>query len=87
MKRKIIFRLDERLNLHRQSGKEWALNVRFSGNGTWTMKTWEHKPSEKVIEETKNIVIRAFEFYHSNMEVPPYFEIDDDVKIMTIDVR
>lgn len=76
MKMKIIFRLDERLSSHRKSGREWALDVRFAGEEAWTMKTWEHKPAEKTIEDTKNIIVRAFEFYHKSI-VLPVFEIDE----------
>jgi hypothetical protein len=73
--KQIHFRLFERPNAHRKSGKEWALNAQFVGHEAWTLKTWESKPAEKTVADTKETILRAFEFYHSHLQIP-HFEMD-----------
>ena len=71
----IQFRLYERINVHRRSGKEWALSAQLVGCDAWTLKTWERKPVEKTITDTKETIMRAFEFYHNHLHIPR-FEMD-----------
>ena len=73
--KQIRFWLVERTNVHRKSGKEWALNAQFVGHGVWTLKTWESKPAEKTIADTKETILRAFEVYHRHLQIPD-FEMD-----------
>jgi len=73
--KQIHFQLFERHNVHRKSRKEWALNAQFAGHGAWTLKTWESKPAEKTVADTKETILRAFEFYHSHLQIP-HFEMD-----------
>lgn len=73
--KQIHFRLSERTNVHRKSGKEWVLNAQLVGHDTWTIKTWGKKPAEKTIADTKETIMRAFEFYHRHLHIPR-FEMD-----------
>ena len=73
--KQIHFRLYERPNVHRKYGKEWALNAQLVGHEAWTLKTWESKPAEKTIADTKETIMRSFEFYHRHLQIP-HFEMD-----------
>lgn len=73
--KQINFRLVERTNVHRKSGKEWALNAQLVGHDAWTLKTWEKKPAEKAIADTKETIMRALEFYHRHLQITR-FEMD-----------
>lgn len=73
--KQIYFRLLERPNVHRKSGKEWALNAQLAGHGEWTFRTWEKKPAEKTVADTKETIMRALEFYHRHLRIPS-FEMD-----------
>ena len=68
----IQFEVIERKNKHRKSGKEWALDIRFVGEYRWTIYTWKNKPSDKMIEETKEIIMRSFLFYHNHLRIPKF---------------
>jgi len=70
--KQIIFSLYERNNVYRKSGKEWALNAQLIGHYTWTMKTWESKPAEKTVADTIKTILRAFEYYHKHLQIPPF---------------
>ena len=61
-------------NVHRKYGKEWALNTQLVGHEAWTLKTWESKPAEKTIADTKETIMRSFEFYHRHLQIP-HFEM------------
>jgi hypothetical protein len=55
---KVTFRLYERANTHRKSGKDWALSIQIYDGESWVMKTWEKKPVQKTIDDTKEIIMR-----------------------------
>ena len=75
--KQIGFTLLERKNRYRESGKEYAFNVSFVGQGWWTFTTWEKKPSDVIVEEMKDVVLRSFEFYHRHLAMPDY-----DIKVV-----
>jgi hypothetical protein len=73
----IRFYLEERPNVFRKSGIEYALNIQLGDSDgsfldLWTMKTWESKPSEKTINDTKELIMRSFEFYHRHLHIPQF---------------
>lgn len=69
---KIRFIVYKRINVHCKNNDEWALDAQFEHRHRWTIKTWEKEPGEKEIDETKEIIIRAFEFYHKHLEIPRF---------------
>lgn len=75
----VKFWVEERKNPDRRSGKEWALYIRFvgwEGRGSWCMATWEKKPTDQQVEDTKYIVKRAMEVYHRHFTIP-YFNLEE----------
>ena len=75
---RVCFKLIERVNCHRKSGKEWALSVKLR-DFSWTIKTWEREPAEKTVEDTKELVMRCFEVYHAHLQIPRFNLKRDDV--------
>ena len=73
---KIAFSLVGRKNVHRKSGREWALewalNAQLVGHEVWTIKTWERKPTASEVADTEQVIIRAFEFYHDHLRIPSF---------------
>jgi len=69
---KVTFRLYERANTHRKSGKDWALSIQIYDGESWVMKTWEKKPVQKTIDDTKEIIMRSFEVYHRHIQLPQF---------------
>ena len=72
---KIHFWISERKNSYTQSGRDWALCAQLVGHYVWVIKTWEKKPSEETVADTKETIMRAFEFYHKHLQIP-YFEME-----------
>lgn len=68
----VAFFTEERLNCFAKNGKEWALYAYFDRDNKWTVHTWEIKPSKKAIQETIDIAMRAFEFYHRSLKIPRF---------------
>lgn len=67
----IAFSLVERKNVHSTSGHEWALNAQI-GLNLWSLKAWEAKPKASEVADIIQIILRAFEFYHSNLRLPDF---------------
>lgn len=70
--KQVHFRLYERPNIHRKSGKEWALSAQFVGHQSWTIKCWEKEPSATTINDVKETAMRCFEFYHRHLQIPSF---------------
>lgn len=70
--KQVLFRVYERPDTFRKSGKEWALSAQLVGHKPWTIKAWEMKPSEALVADTKEIVMRSFEFYHKHLHIPRF---------------
>ena len=72
---KLVWRVDERRNMHQRRGKEWALNIRIDDhNNGWTIFAWDKKPTAKQINDAVAIMHRAMEVYHEHIQVP-WFEM------------
>lgn len=69
---KVYFRLYERSNSFRKSGKEFVLSVQFVDHEPWVIKDWEQMPSQKTVDETKQLAMRCFEFYHRHLQIPSF---------------
>ena len=76
--KQITFWVQERRNVHSRQGREWALNAQLVGHPFWTLKVWDSRPTEERVEEVKNIIQRAFDFYHKHLQIPP-FELKETV--------
>ena len=68
----VHFRLYERPNSFRESGKDWVLSAQFVGHSSWVIRSWENKPSDEAIEDVKTIAMRCFEFYHRHLHIPSF---------------
>lgn len=68
----VHFRLYERTNAFRKAGKDWALSAQFVGDQLWVIRSWENKPSDNTVEDTKAIAMRCFEFYHRHLKIPSF---------------
>jgi len=72
----VKFWVTERINTFKPSGTEWALYAVFADKvqyrDSWTIKTWDKRPSEETIQEAVEIIIRSFEFYHRSVRIPSF---------------
>jgi hypothetical protein len=68
----VAFSVIERPNTFKKAGKEWALNVKIGDHNHWTLKTWDTNPRESAVEDTKEVILRAFEFYHRHLSIPRF---------------
>ena len=76
---RIRFSVDERNNAHAKRGKKWALKIKIGNCDPWTIHCWDKKPSQQDVGDSKQIALRAMEFYHRHMEIPRFkLEVLDD---------
>ena len=68
----VIFSLEHRKNVHQPTGEEWAVKVQFVGNQSWTVIAYPTKPTVDKINTVKEIVLRSFEIYHSQLKIPDF---------------
>jgi hypothetical protein len=70
--RKIKFDVVERPNGYAKGRKEFAFIAKLDGNPSWTLTTWNKRPTTEVIKQAEELVLRAFLFYHEHTETPPF---------------
>lgn len=68
----IRFDVYERVNIHAQDGKEWALVAEFGADSRWTITTWDKMPSVAERTRAKEIALRAIEVYYNNLRVESF---------------
>ena len=69
----VQFYIIKRRNTFVDKGYEWALNARIGSHDTgWTICTFDLKPTENQIKNTKEIIMRSFEYYHLHLRIPPF---------------
>lgn len=69
----VSFRLYDRRNSFKKSGREWALSAQFKDYQSWVIKIWGNKkPSDEEVEDVKKVVMRSFEFYHRHLQIPDF---------------
>jgi len=62
----VKFYLEKRRNTFKKSGFEYAFNVYLEkGNYSWTLITYDEKPSKKEVDKITSIFLRAWDIYSS----------------------
>jgi hypothetical protein len=70
--RKIRFNVMERPNGYAKGGKEFAFIAKLDSHPSWTLTTWNKRPTTDVIKQAEELVLRAFLFYHEHTDTPPF---------------
>lgn len=70
---KVIFSLE-----YREHDQRYVLNIRVKDGYNWVIKVWDSKPSKKLVEETKGLILRSFLFYHNHLFIPK-FDVKEEV--------
>lgn len=74
---KIRFVMNERPNIHAKTGREWALDGTM-GDDWWTYKTYSKKPTDKVLNRDKELILRSMEIYHHHIHINNFRVKEDE---------
>ena len=67
----VQFYIRKRKNTFVSKGYEWEFNARI-GDLMQTLCTFDLKPTKNQLKNTKDIIMRSFEFYHSHLRIPAF---------------
>jgi hypothetical protein len=68
----VSFWINKRTNKYAKKGYEWAFNMQIGHGFAHTICTFDLIPTENLINQTKEIILRTMEVYHAHLKIPAF---------------